>query len=75
MDPETPGFVRGGGNHAPGPQAADNDRPPRQIRVVQNLDCGVEGVHIHVNYAPDRHGAYSCLSLKYITSDSVLLIE
>jgi hypothetical protein len=46
---EPAGLVAGGGHHAATlGRTADDDRAPGQGGVVQHLDRGIEGVHVHV---------------------------
>ncbi len=48
VHPEPPGLVRGGGDHAPGSEAAHHDRLAAQTRFSRLLRRRVEGVHVQV---------------------------
>lgn len=63
MDAEFAGLVRGGGDDASAFWvASDDNRLSSELRVVELLDGGVKGVHIHV---------YNLTSIRHINTQTV----
>ena len=51
MDAEFPGLIGGRGDYTSLLTATHDDRPSFQVRIIQNFNSSVEGIHVEMNYS------------------------